>query len=85
MNLKISTVFINFFHNIPHHFRSINSKISKMTDETKTENYFDSYDNISVHNLMLRDFPRVSKYREAIMASKETFRDKVNTIKNSII
>jgi hypothetical protein len=40
-------------------------------------NYFESYDNISVHNLMLRDGPRVSKYREAIMKSKETFKDKV--------
>ena len=48
-----------------------------MIEETKTENYFESYDNISVHNLMLRDEPRVSKYREAIMKSKDAFKDKV--------
>lgn len=43
----------------------------------QTENYFESYDNISVHNLMLRDRPRVSKYREAIMNSKAAFKDKI--------
>lgn len=48
-----------------------------MIEETKTENYFESYDNISVHNLMLRDEPRVSKYREAIMKSKDAFKDKI--------
>lgn len=46
-----------------------------------TENYFESYDNVSVHNLMLRDEVRVEKYREAIMKSKNTFKDKVNKTK----
>jgi hypothetical protein len=46
-------------------------------DEIKSNDYFESYDNISVHNLMLRDKPRVSKYREAILASKNLFKDKV--------
>lgn len=45
--------------------------------ENKTPNYFESYDNIGVHSLMLRDGPRVSKYREAIMKSKDTFKDKI--------
>ena len=39
--------------------------------------YFDSYDNIDVHILMLRDDLRVAKYREAILGSKELFKDKV--------
>jgi hypothetical protein len=40
-------------------------------------NYFDSYDNIEVHSLMLRDDLRVAKYREAILGSKQLFKDKV--------
>ena len=40
--------------------------------------YFESYDSIQVHNLMLRDEPRLEKYGEAIMNSKELFKDKVN-------
>ena len=39
--------------------------------------YFDSYDSIEVHNLMLRDEPRLKFYREAIMSSKNIFKDKV--------
>lgn len=46
-------------------------------EEVSTENYFESYDNISVHNLMLRDGPRVNKYREAIFASKSLLKDKI--------
>lgn len=42
-----------------------------------TNEYFESYDNIGVHNLMLRDGPRVEKYREAIMKSKDSFKDKI--------
>ncbi len=47
-----------------------------MSSDSK-ESYYQSYDNIGVHNLMLRDQPRVSKYREAILNSKNTFKDKV--------
>ncbi len=46
-------------------------------EEAKTNDFFESYDNISVHNLMLRDRPRVEKYREAIFKSKNIFKDKV--------
>lgn len=42
--------------------------------------YFESYDNINVHNLMLRDIPRVSKYRDAILKSKNLFNDKVSCL-----
>lgn len=41
--------------------------------------YFASYDNINVHNLMLKDKPRVTKYRDAILNSKNLFKDKVNS------
>jgi hypothetical protein len=51
-----------------------------MDEQSNCEDYFDSYDNISVHNLMLRDMPRVGKYREAILSSKSLFKDKVNKI-----
>jgi predicted RNA methylase len=44
--------------------------------ELDTE-YFDSYDSIEVHNLMLRDEPRLNLYKEAIMSSKELFKDKI--------
>ena len=46
-------------------------------EEVPTNDYFESYDNISVHNLMLRDAPRVTKYREAIFASKQLIKDKI--------
>jgi hypothetical protein len=51
-------------------------------EEAKTAGFFESYDNISVHNLMLRDKPRVEKYREAIMKSKNIFKDKVIQLRN---
>jgi protein arginine N-methyltransferase 1 len=44
--------------------------------ELDTE-YYDSYDSIEVHNLMLRDEPRLNLYKEAIMSSKELFKDKI--------
>ncbi|RNA31812.1 arginine N-methyltransferase [Brachionus plicatilis] len=47
------------------------------TLDEKPGSYFDSYDNVTVHNLMLRDKPRVTKYRDAIMKSKNLFKDKV--------
>jgi hypothetical protein len=47
---------------------------------TLEPNYFESYDNISVHNLMLRDEVRVQKYKEAILNSKNLFKDKVYNI-----
>jgi hypothetical protein len=52
---------------------------------TLEPNYFESYDNISVHNLMLRDEVRVQKYKEAILNSKNLFKDKVYTILFSLL
>jgi hypothetical protein len=51
----------------------------EINEHEQPGSYFDSYDNINVHNLMLRDDPRVSKYKEAILNSKDLFRDKVIT------
>jgi len=45
--------------------------------EELSNDYFTSYDSISVHNLMLRDESRVTKYRDAILGSKNLFKDKV--------
>ena len=33
----------------------------EISEHEKAGNYFESYDNLSVHNLMLRDESRVSK------------------------
>ena len=52
--------------------------MTTLDENPKAANYFESYDNISVHNLMLRDESRVSKYRDAILNSKNLFKDKVN-------
>lgn len=59
---------MNYFRNL---------KMAKYDETPNDQNYFDSYDNISVHNLMLRDSQRVIKYREAIFASKDLIKDKV--------
>ena len=49
----------------------------QVTASGDASDYFASYDNIAVHNLMLRDGPRVNAYRDAILASKAQFKDKV--------
>lgn len=41
------------------------------------EEYFDSYDDLEVHRLMLSDAPRTEAYRDAIMKNKHFFQDKV--------
>ena len=39
--------------------------------------YYSSYFDLSVHKLMLDDEPRTEAYRDAILANKEAFQDKV--------
>ncbi|CAF5189596.1 unnamed protein product, partial [Rotaria magnacalcarata] len=39
--------------------------------------YFESYDQVQVHELMLRDRPRVCAYHDAIMNNKHLFENKV--------
>ena len=41
------------------------------------EQYFQSYDQFQVHELMLRDRPRVTAYYDAIMNNKNLFENKV--------
>ncbi|CAF0851993.1 unnamed protein product [Rotaria sordida] len=41
------------------------------------QQYFQSYDQFQVHELMLRDRPRVSAYYDAIMNNKKLFENKV--------
>ena len=43
------------------------------------QRYFLSYDQFQVHELMLRDRPRVTAYHDAIMNNKDLFRDKVRS------
>ena len=44
--------------------------------EEKDE-YFESYDNLEVHRLMLSDSPRTEAYRDAIVKNKDYFQGKV--------
>ena len=39
--------------------------------------YFESYDDLEVHRLMLADSPRTEAYRDAILKNKEFFKDKI--------
>jgi len=41
------------------------------------DDYFASYGDISVHELMIKDKPRTEAYLKAIQANQELFRDKV--------
>lgn len=41
------------------------------------EDYFESYEDLGVHHLMLRDRPRSEAYRKAIEGNKEAFQGKV--------
>lgn len=41
------------------------------------QRYFQSYDQVHIHELMLRDRPRVNAYYEAIMNNKKLFENKV--------
>ena len=46
-------------------------------DLTNDQRYFLSYDQFQVHELMLRDRPRVAAYHDAIMNNKQLFENKV--------
>ena len=51
---------------------------SKSTsNDSIDQQYFQSYDNFQVHELMLRDRPRVTAYYDAIMNNKHLFENKV--------
>ena len=45
--------------------------------ENDKESYFDSYDNLEVHRLMLDDKPRTIAYRRCISENAEYFKGKV--------
>lgn len=42
----------------------------------QNEEYFTSYEDLEVHELMLRDLPRQESYRQAILSNKSLFKDK---------
>ena len=48
-----------------------------VTNDNIDQQYFQSYDNFQVHELMLRDRPRVSAYYDAMMNNKHLFENKV--------
>ncbi|CAF0812862.1 unnamed protein product [Adineta steineri] len=48
-----------------------------MNHTDNDQEYFKSYDNFQVHELMLRDRPRVTAYYDAIMNNKHLFENKV--------
>ena len=41
------------------------------------DKYFDSYDDLEVHRLMLSDSPRTEAYRDAILTNPAFFKDKI--------
>ena len=49
------------------------------------DQYFDSYDNLEVHRLMLSDKPRTESYKKAILQNASYFKNKVVMGKLSII
>ncbi len=51
---------------------------SRLTScDPNDQQYFQAYDNFQVHELMLRDRPRVTAYYDAIMNNKRLFENKV--------
>lgn len=44
---------------------------------TETEEYFTSYEDLEIHELMLRDKPRQEAYRNAILSNQDLFKDKI--------
>ena len=49
------------------------------------QQYFQSYDQFEIHELMLRDRPRVSAYYDAMMNNKHLFENKVLFLRNDIL
>jgi hypothetical protein len=49
----------------------------EMSNVSTDQQYFQAYDNFQVHELMLRDRPRVTAYYDAIMNNKHLFENKV--------
>ncbi|KAJ8925517.1 hypothetical protein NQ315_009356 [Exocentrus adspersus] len=43
----------------------------------ETTDYFESYEDLDVHKLMLQDKPRNKAYKDAIFSNKDSFKDKV--------
>ena len=41
------------------------------------DDYFDSYDNLEIHRLMLSDKPRTEAYKNAILQNASEFKNKV--------
>ena len=54
----------------------ITEKTAQSMDSSKTE-YFKSYGNVSVHELMLKDKPRMLAYKTFIEQNSDLFKDKV--------
>ena len=49
------------------------------------QQYFQSYDQFEIHELMLRDRPRVSAYYDAMMNNKHLFENKVLFLGDDIL
>ncbi|XP_034236970.1 protein arginine N-methyltransferase 6 [Thrips palmi] len=47
------------------------------SEAEKPKDYFQSYEDLEVHHLMLNDQPRTEAYRHAINANKAMFKDKI--------
>ncbi len=56
----------------------------RISNVSVDQQYFESYDKFEVHELMLRDRPRVTAYHDAIMNNKHLFENKVFIFIHSI-
>ena len=59
-----------------HDFQKVNYK-SETCRMANVDQYFDSYDNLEVHRLMLSDKPRTEAYKKAILQNASYFKNKV--------
>lgn len=48
------------------------------------QQYFQSYDQFEIHELMLRDRPRMTAYHDAMMNNKHLFENKVLFLRDNI-
>ena len=65
-----------FLNTSTREFEKVNYK-SETCRMANVDQYFDSYDNLEVHRLMLSDKPRTEAYKKAILQNASYFKNKV--------
>lgn len=52
---------------------SVNKELAMEVDQDQSGDYFTSYENLEIHEIMLRDKARNEAYRRAIMENRQNF------------